>query len=100
MPPTPTQMIRESIGTHHPPSQPPGETEARFVSGGPREGRYSGRMIEDIAGIDYRWRSPVTDDELHALTVSHGGRPEAGWWDRIRPHSLGWVTARLPGRAL
>ncbi len=23
-----------------------------------------------------------------------GGRPEAGWWDRIRPYSLGWVTAR------
>jgi GNAT superfamily N-acetyltransferase len=28
------------------------------------------------------------------LVVSHGGRPEAGWWDRIRPHSLGWGTAR------
>ncbi len=25
---------------------------------------------------------------------SHGGVPSAGWWDRIRPHSLGWVTAR------
>jgi ribosomal protein S18 acetylase RimI-like enzyme len=28
------------------------------------------------------------------LIRSHGERPEAGWWDRIRPHSLGWVTAR------
>ena len=53
-----------------------------------------------MEGIDYRWRSPVTDDELYALTVSHGGRPEAGWWDRIRPHSLGWVTARLDDGSL
>jgi ribosomal protein S18 acetylase RimI-like enzyme len=29
-----------------------------------------------------------------ALTDSYGGRSEAGWWDRIRPYSLGWVTAR------
>jgi GNAT superfamily N-acetyltransferase len=29
------------------------------------------------------------------LVDSHGGRSEAGWWDRIRPHSLGWVTARM-----
>jgi len=28
------------------------------------------------------------------LVDSHGGNPKAGWWDRIRPHSLGWVTAR------
>lgn len=28
---------------------------------------------------------------------SHGGRSEVGWWDRIRPHSLGWVTAREDG---
>jgi GNAT superfamily N-acetyltransferase len=21
-------------------------------------------------------------------------RPEAGWWDQIRPHSLGWIAAR------
>lgn len=26
--------------------------------------------------------------------ASHGGQAEPGWWDRIRPHSLGWVTAR------
>ncbi len=28
------------------------------------------------------------------LVVSHGGNAAAGWWDRVRPHSLGWVTAR------
>lgn len=28
------------------------------------------------------------------LVNAHGGRAVAGWWDRIRPHSLGWVTAR------
>jgi len=28
------------------------------------------------------------------LVESHGGRSEVGWWDRIRPHSLGWVVAR------
>ena len=35
------------------------------------------------------WRSPVGDDELVAL-----GRARPGWWDRARPHSLGWVVAR------
>ena len=42
----------------------------------------------------FAWRGDARDDELVALTDSHGGRSEAGWWDRIRPHSLGWVTAR------
>jgi GNAT superfamily N-acetyltransferase len=42
----------------------------------------------------YSWRDPITDDEMVELVDSHGGRPEAGWWDRIRPHGLGWVTAR------
>lgn len=40
------------------------------------------------------WRAPLADDELVELTRSHGGEPEPGWWDRVRPHSLGWVTAR------
>jgi len=31
------------------------------------------------------------------LVRAHGGWPEAGWWDQIRPYSLGWVTARLQG---
>jgi ribosomal protein S18 acetylase RimI-like enzyme len=28
------------------------------------------------------------------LVESHGGTPEHGWWETIRPHSLGWATAR------
>jgi GNAT superfamily N-acetyltransferase len=28
------------------------------------------------------------------LVLAHGGRAVEGWWDRIRLHSLGWVTAR------
>jgi GNAT superfamily N-acetyltransferase len=51
------------------------------------------------ASIDYRWRFAITDDEVNALTRSYGGTAEAGWWDRIRPHSLGWVTAHLPDGA-
>jgi GNAT superfamily N-acetyltransferase len=47
--------------------------------------------------IDYRWRGPVTDQEMLALVASHGGQSAPGWWDQIRPYSLGWVTARLPG---
>ena len=44
--------------------------------------------------ITYTWRGPVTDAEMVELVRSHGGRPEEGWWDRIRPHALGWVVAR------
>lgn len=46
--------------------------------------------------VRYRWRCPVADAELAELTLAHGGRPELGWWDRVRPHSLGWVTAHSP----
>jgi ribosomal protein S18 acetylase RimI-like enzyme len=46
-------------------------------------------------GIDFRWRSPITDAEMVSLVRSHGGNAVAGWWDQIRPHSLGWMTARL-----
>jgi GNAT superfamily N-acetyltransferase len=42
----------------------------------------------------YSWRVPISDDEMVDLVDSHGGRPEAGWWEQIRPHSLGWVAAR------
>ena len=28
------------------------------------------------------------------LVHSHGGNAVKGWWDRVRPHSLGWVVAR------
>jgi len=45
--------------------------------------------------IEYQWRGPVTDAELVTLVRAHGGQPAAGWWDQIRPYSLGWVTARL-----
>ncbi len=45
-------------------------------------------------GVAYRWRGPLTDAELVELVTADGGRAEAGWWDRIRPHSLGWVSAR------
>lgn len=48
----------------------------------------------------YAWRGPLTDDEMVELVRSHGGRPEVGWWDRIRPYSLGWVTARTPDGVL
>jgi ribosomal protein S18 acetylase RimI-like enzyme len=44
--------------------------------------------------LDYAWRGPLTDEEMVDLVVSHGGRASAGWWDRIRSHSLGWVSAR------
>jgi ribosomal protein S18 acetylase RimI-like enzyme len=50
--------------------------------------------------IDYRWRGEATDAELVALVEAHGGHSEPGWWDQIRPVSLGWVTARRPGGEL
>ena len=56
-----------------------------------------GRVLPDVA---FAWRTEVGDDELVALTSSYGGAAQAGWWDRIRPHSLGWVTARAHDGAL
>jgi len=50
--------------------------------------------------VDYRWRGEASDAELVTLTRAHGGSCEAGWWDRSRPVSLGWVTARQPDGAL
>lgn len=44
--------------------------------------------------VVYEWRGALTDAEMAELVRSHGGRPEEGWWDRVRPHSLGWVVAR------
>jgi hypothetical protein len=46
-------------------------------------------------GVILRWRGSLSDDEMVDLVISHGGTPAPGWWDRIRPHSLGWVTARV-----
>jgi GNAT superfamily N-acetyltransferase len=51
------------------------------------------RSFED--GVVLRWRGPLADDEMVDLVASHGGTPVPGWWDQIRPHSLGWVAARL-----
>ena len=40
------------------------------------------------------WRGELADAELVELVESYGGAVARGWWDRIRPHSFGWVTAR------
>lgn len=40
------------------------------------------------------WREELSDAEVVALVRSHEGRVAVGWWDRVRPFSLGWVTAR------
>jgi ribosomal protein S18 acetylase RimI-like enzyme len=46
--------------------------------------------------ISYTWRSPVSDEEMVDLVRAHGGDAVPGWWDRIRPFSLGWIAARTP----
>jgi GNAT superfamily N-acetyltransferase len=51
-------------------------------------------MVMANQPIRIDWRAPVSDGELVKLTQSHGGQLEVGWWDRVREHSLGWVTAR------
>ena len=51
-------------------------------------------MVTPEPPLRIEWRAAVSDEELVDLTRSHGGEAEAGWWDRVRPHSLGWVTAR------
>jgi GNAT superfamily N-acetyltransferase len=52
------------------------------------------------ANVECLWRGNVSDAELVALTHSHEGQPSLGWWDRVRPRSLGWVTARLTDNTL
>jgi ribosomal protein S18 acetylase RimI-like enzyme len=47
-----------------------------------------------LEGVTYRWRGQLTDAEMVDLVRAHGGRAVQGWWDRVRPYSLGWVTAR------
>ena len=44
-------------------------------------------------GVTYRWRGQLTDAEMVGLVRAHGGRAIKGWWNQIRAHSLGWVTA-------
>lgn len=55
-------------------------------------------ILEKTGGVDdkvtYSWRTPVADHEIVDLVQSHGGNAVVGWWDRVRPHGLGWVTAR------
>jgi GNAT superfamily N-acetyltransferase len=51
-------------------------------------------------GVTYRWRGELRDAEMVELVDAHGGNAERGWWDRVRPHSLGWVTAREAGGRL
>jgi GNAT superfamily N-acetyltransferase len=56
---------------------------------------------DEIDPITYAWRGEISDDELVELVIAHGGRAEPGWWNRVRPHSLGWVMARdAAGRAV
>jgi GNAT superfamily N-acetyltransferase len=50
--------------------------------------------------VDYEWRGQVTDAEMVQLVESYGGNAEQGWWDRIRPHSLGWVAGRVSDGSL
>jgi GNAT superfamily N-acetyltransferase len=50
--------------------------------------------MADLDDLEVAWRAPATDEELVDLVRSHGGRAVAGWWDQVRPHSLGWVTVR------
>jgi ribosomal protein S18 acetylase RimI-like enzyme len=47
-----------------------------------------------LTDVVLSWRGALTDDEMLDLVASYGGTPVPGWWDRIRPHSFGWVTAR------
>ena len=50
--------------------------------------------------VRFACRGEVAEDELVALTRSRGGAAQAGWWNRIRPHGLGWVTAWLADGSL
>lgn len=55
-------------------------------------------MAHDDMAIE--WRGAVGDAELVELAAAHGGTVQAGWWDRVSRHSLGWVTARASGGQL
>jgi GNAT superfamily N-acetyltransferase len=57
------------------------------------------RQLASTRSMSCRWRASQrrgNGDPDHR----HGGRAVPGWWDQIRPYSLGWVTARLPGGGL
>lgn len=56
--------------------------------------RVSLRIVSTpLPDVQITWRGLASDDDLMRLTRAHGGCPQVGWWDRVRPHSLGWVTA-------
>jgi GNAT superfamily N-acetyltransferase len=65
----------------------PEETDARL-------GRVAAEVVEDHEGVVLRWRGPLTDEEMVDLVTSYGASAAPGWWEQIRPHSFGWVTAR------
>ena len=47
-----------------------------------------------VDGIDYRWRAPIAPEVIDDLVSSaFAGPPSPGWWRRVRPRSLGGVTA-------
>lgn len=50
---------------------------------------------DDVSdGVTYRWRCPVRFEEVDVLVgLAFGDTPARGWWRRVRPRSLGWVTA-------
>jgi GNAT superfamily N-acetyltransferase len=50
--------------------------------------------VQKLSEVEYVWRGPLTDVEMVSLVEAHGGTAVVGWWDRVREHSLGWVTAR------
>jgi GNAT superfamily N-acetyltransferase len=47
-----------------------------------------------VEAVSYLWWGALTGEEMVDLVRSYGGRSDAGWWDRVHPHSTGWVTAR------
>jgi GNAT superfamily N-acetyltransferase len=53
-----------------------------------------------VEDVQYWWRNDTGDDEIRDLVLGAGGSHAAGWWDTVRPHSLGWVTARDSGGRL
>ena len=46
-----------------------------------------------MTGVEYEWRGAISNTEMVALVDFQGGNSQAGWWNRVRPHSLGWVVA-------
>ena len=53
------------------------------------------REAGDVSdGIVYSWRRSVPFEDVDMLVgAAFGGEPARGWWRRVRPRSLGWVTA-------